>query len=160
MPLQYLTPSYVPDSSKSYYFVYELFEDVKVHDNMANFPFMYYWSQSFNGKAISNEKHEMTSFKRLFMESGTAQLVIIAEHFLHPSCDYLSYASNRSADALKLYFKESIVHLDETVLPKFASKTGVTVVVLASEGSRRSFPGWQQKKWDDLTRFYKKVAEK
>ena len=70
---------------------------------MANFPFMYYWSQSFNGKPISSEKHEMTSFKRLFMESGTAQLIIIAEHFLHPSCDYLGYASNRSSDALKTY---------------------------------------------------------
>ena len=53
-----------------------------------------------------------------------------------------------------LHFKESIVHLDETVLPKFNQKTGTTVIVMATEGSRRSFPGWQQKKWDDLVKFY------
>ena len=101
----------------------------------------------------------MTSFKRLFMEAGTAQLVIIDEHFLHPSCDYLGYAGNRSMDTLKTYFKESIIHLDENVLPKLAARTGVTVVVMASEGSKRSFPGWQQKKWDDLTRFYKELGK-
>ena len=146
----------------------ESVEDVKVHDNMANLPFMYHWSQSFNGKAITAEKHERISqsgfiheisgFENMFMKAANAQLVIIDEHFLHPSFDYFRSGENPgnpslSTDVLKLYFKESVIYLDKNILPKFRMK-GVTVVVMASEGCNKTFPGWPKKYWEDLTRFY------
>lgn len=44
-------------------------EDVKVHDDLANAPFMYYWSQSFNGEPVG-DRHEMSSFRRLLKEGS------------------------------------------------------------------------------------------
>lgn len=48
-------------------------EDVKVHTDMDNFPFAFYWSQTFNGMPVRPDKHEMTSFKRLLLEAHRAQ---------------------------------------------------------------------------------------
>ena len=136
----------------------ESVEDVKVHDNMANLPFIYYWSQSFNGRPSAIETPEMSGFENMFMEIDHAQLVIIDEHFLHPSFDYFRSSKkpenpSLSTEVLKIYFKESVVHLDQKILPKFTTE-GVTVVVMASEGCNKTFPGWPKTYWKNLTTFY------
>ena len=140
-------------------------EDVKVHDDLANAPFMYYWSQSFNGKPIenyagkpNNSRHEMTSFPRLLKEGAfgvkRAQLVVISEHFLHPSTDLLEDPVNRKDyNLVKNYFEEMFQFFEEKILTRISSFPA-TIIFMASEGSKKRYNGWSQKNWDDLQKFY------
>ena len=53
-------------------------------------------------------------------------------------------------------------HLRDFIIPKVLgiAKRDATILVIASEGSRRIYPGWSQKKWDKLRDFYNKQVEK
>ena len=140
-------------------------EDVKVHDDMANAPFIYYWSQSFGGKAVSRQKHEMSGFRRLLIEGTTtkkSQFVIINEHFLHPSTDILGYPQNRTWDHVQPYFENSINFFKTEIIPTLERMTenDATIVVLATEGSQRYYAGWNQAKWDALQNFYNSEMQK
>lgn len=148
-------------------------EDVKVHDDMSNRPFSYHWSQSFNGKAVSEEKSEVSGFKNLFKIftsknpkwRKTPQLIIIYEQFLHPAMDHLFYPNKRDYNLIEEYFKESLDHFRDSIIPALihvittnanerGSKSLATIVVLASEGSNRVFEGWNDKLWLDLQNYY------
>lgn len=144
----------------------ESIEDVKVHDDMANAPFIYYWSQSFHGKPVAKDKHEMSGFRRLLIEGTTtkkSQLVIISEHFLHPATDILHFPKNRTRDHIYPYFQASLDFLRNDIVPvllKMVNENQATVVILASEGSRRYYAGFNQDKWDELQKFYNSEIKK
>ena len=85
-------------------------EDVKIHDDLVNYPFLYYWSESFNGEPIVNQKdtkNELTAFEEkrsnLFEDMKTAQYIIIDEHFMHPATDMLNNAASRTFPAIEKY---------------------------------------------------------
>merc|ERR1711879_744644 len=123
---------------------------------MGNFPFMYYWSESFNGESIVNQKdtkNELTAFEdkrsTLFTDMKSAQYIIIDEHFMHPATDMLNNAASRVNGPIQEYLTRSVNHLRDYIIPTVLklAKRDATILVIASEGSRRIYPGWSQKKW-------------
>ena len=138
-------------------------KDVIIRDAVHNFPFSYYWSQSFHGKAVSKEKQELSNFIKLGIDINTRkdQLVVIDEQFLHPTTDMLYYTSNRTTVALIQYLETSIFYFDEFILKRILSKhPELTIVVLATEGSKRVYRDWSQNKWDQVRDFYNEHLEK
>ena len=135
-------------------------EDVKVHDDMANAPFIYYWSQSFHGARVARNKQEMSTFRRMLMEVNSknkAQLIIINEHFLHPSTDILGFPKNRTWAHIEPYFITSLTHLKENIMPQLVTLSemeDVTIIINASEGSSRYYAGWSADKWVELQNMY------
>ena len=137
--------------------------DVTIRDVNHNFPFSYYWSQSFHGRPVSTEKPEFSNFIKLGMDIQTRkdQLVIVDEQFLHPTNDMLSYKSNRTTVALIQYLETAIFYFDEFILKRILSKhPELTIVVLATEGSKRIYRDWNQNKWDQVRDFYNEHLEK